>query len=126
MQQHIDLMDALINKSAATFHLPCAFDRTAVILCRTVPFYVSIGLKNSAKTTIRDSLFEKLNGIIETMLADHAKLDARVSCQVEHGPRSNEIGGHRLLHEDVLFVFGAELKRLHSEVGKGADVDDVH
>jgi hypothetical protein len=56
-------------------------------------------------TAICDGSLEELNGVVEAMLAHYTELDAGLAREIEHGACGGEIGGHRLLHQDVLSGF---------------------
>ncbi len=90
IQQHIDLMNRLIHQRAAAFHLPRSLDRPAEVFGGTVPLHISICLQNLPQSPIRDRLFQKLNRVVEAMLAHHAQLNPRTPRHIEHRPTPSQ------------------------------------
>ena len=123
--QHVDLVDRLVDQRAAAFHSPTALDGPRIILVRAPPFDVGVGLQNAAQTAAGDGLFHEDRGVVEAVLAGHAEHDrGRVGGRHDLA-RGVEIGGDRLLQLDVFVVAGRGLDGLQTEVGEGADVDEI-
>ena len=73
-----------------------------------------------------EGLGEEQAGIVEAVLAHHAKQDPAPARGLDHLARRIEGGCNRFLHLHMLAMLGADFDGLQPEIGKGADVYVVH
>src|ERR1700761_189435 len=119
-------MDRLINERTTSLGRPAALDRSAVIFGRAIPLDVSIGLDDLSQASRVDRSLEKLDGVIEPVLAHNSKLYPGISRYSDHGASGAQLRCHRLLHQNMLLCFSAEAEGLEAKIGKGADINIVH
>src|SRR4029077_17973409 len=81
--QNIQLVDGLVDQRSPSFGRPASLDRPRIIRRRAIPLHVAVALQELPQTALRNGSCQKLAGIVETMLAHYAQLDARLPRHTE-------------------------------------------
>lgn len=91
-----------------------------------MPLDVGVTLKQRTKTSRPNGSGEETAGFVEAMLAHDAQQDASAAGGLDHLPGGFQVRRDGLLHLDMLAGLGGEPDRLEPEVGKCANINEIH